>query len=136
MSDDATRSQSGSRAARSTYLPLSGLILLDHACHVVNKAFGCHAYLVGSCLTSADYRDVDVRSILADDEFDDLFGSRPTLWPLVCLAVSEYLGRVSQLPVDYQIQGQTEANTFEGVRNPLGMRRDYAGYVNRVMSDE
>ena len=105
-----------------------GLILLDHACHVVNKAFGCQAYLVGSCLTSADYRDVDVRSILDDDEFDSLFGGRPTLWPLVCLSVSEYLSRVSQLPVDYQIQRQTDANAeFDGVRNPLGMRRDYAG---------
>lgn len=114
---------------RSTYLPLSSLILLDHACMVVNKAFGCHAYLVGSCLTTASYRDVDVRSILDDDEFADLFGGRATLWPLVCLAVSEYLSRASHLPVDYQIQSQTVANEFDGMRNPLGTRRDYAGYV-------
>ena len=117
---------------RSTYLPLSSLILLDHACHVVNKAFGCHAYLVGTALTRPDYRDVDVRSILSDEEYEALFGSRVTLWPLICLAVSEYLSRASRLPVDYQIQSQSEANTFEGMRNPLGMRRDYAGYVGRV----
>ena len=121
---------------RSTYLPLSCLILLDHAARVVNRGFGSPCYLVGSCLERADYRDVDVRTILSDEDYASLFGERVTLWPLVCLSISEYLSRASKLPVDYQVQSQTEANEFPGFRNPLVGGRDYAGYVHRRMSSD
>ncbi len=119
---------------RATYLPMSSLIVLDYACAVVKKAFGSGLYLVGSCLERADYRDVDVRAIIDDDEYASLFSGRPTLWPLICLSVSEYLSRVSGLPVDFQIQAQTEADEFKGVRNPISRNRDYAGYVHRAVT--
>ena len=68
-----------------------------------------------------DFRDVDLRTILADDEFDALFKDRE-FWSLFCLAVSTYLSQVSGLPIDYQVQRMTQANEkFAGkTRNPMG----------------
>ena len=104
--------------------------MLNNACIPIAEAFGHHPYLVGSATERGDYRDVDVRSILPDDEFDAIFDGRAPLWSLLCLATSEYLGRLSRLPVDYQVQRMTEANERYGgkSRNPLGVRaRHYAG---------
>lgn len=122
---------------RSNYLPLSAFILLDHACIAVSEAFGAHPYHVGSSTTRPDWRDVDVRLMLPDKQYDKLFGKRPGLWSLLCLSTSEYLSRVSGLPVDFQVQRRTDANAEYDqaagtgtTRNPLGMpnhRREYAG---------
>ena len=57
-----------------------------------------------------DFRDVDIRTILADDHYDELFKDREFFWSIVCLGISSYLSDVSGLPVDYQIQRMTEAN--------------------------
>lgn len=45
---------------------------LDLACRVVREAFDSTPYLVGSVLTGNDWRDVDVRVMLPDVEFDAL----------------------------------------------------------------
>ena len=104
---------------------------LDQACYPLNRAFGVCTYLVGTAFDGESWRDVDVRTILYDDDFDELFGDRDTLWGLVCLAVGQYLSDASGLPVDFQIQRMTEANEKHGgkPRSPLGMRdiEDYAG---------
>lgn len=42
---------------------------LDQFGRVCHEAFGATAYLVGSALKTTDWRDVDVRVILTDDEF-------------------------------------------------------------------
>lgn len=115
---------------RTLYLSGSQLIVLDNACVPITKAFGSPPYLVGSVTERRDWRDVDVRTILSDDAFDDLFRGRESLWALLCLSVSEYLSRLSRLPVDYQVQRRTEANAKYGgkERNPLGMgTREYCG---------
>jgi hypothetical protein len=98
------------------------LYRLEHACSVVATAFGSPPYLVGSAASEAQWRDVDVRSILPDAEWDALFAGREAFWSLVCLAVSVYLSEVTGLPVDFQIQRQTEANTLHPhkFRNPMG----------------
>ncbi|MBD3781678.1 MAG: hypothetical protein IE926_01800, partial [Micrococcales bacterium] len=43
---------------------------------------------------------------------------------VICAALSEWVGSVSGLPVDFQIQRMTEANeAYAGeFRNPLGLR--------------
>ena len=101
---------------------------LDQACYPLNRAFGVCTYLVGTAFDGESWRDVDVRTILYDDDFDELFGDRDTLWGLVCLAVGQYLSDASGLPVDFQIQRQTDANEKHSkYRNPLGMLRTFAG---------
>lgn len=109
------------------------LHLLDQACKPVWRGFGTGAagstYLVGSALTG-DHRDVDVRTILPDDEFDSLFcrENGKELWSLMCAAIGFMLAAQTGLPIDYQIQRMTEANEkYQGSRNPVGAgRRIYA----------
>jgi hypothetical protein len=91
---------------------------LDWACVPIRKAWDTPPYLVGSVMRGGAYRDVDVRTILDDDTYDRWFSApesggashRDPRWALICHAVSEWLSALSGLPVDYQIQRQTEAN--------------------------
>ena len=74
------------------------------------------------------YRDVDVRLILEDDEFDKVIGTDRARWELLSLAIGDYLRLRTRLPIDFQIQRQTEANErHDKPRNPLGMARTFAG---------
>jgi hypothetical protein len=101
---------------------------LDAACRMIYRAFGT-PYLVGSAGIGgkSSWRDVDVRLMLDDEEFDKVC---PTLqrWELLSLAIGDYLRKETGLPVDFQIQRTTEANAKHGgkPRNPLGMRRNFA----------
>jgi hypothetical protein len=123
-----------SAGSKSCYLSALELHELDEACKPFLSAFGSRPYLVGSASQRPDFRDVDVRLILPDDEYDDLFADRPGLWALLSRLGSTYLRSRTGLPVDFQVQRQTEANEKFGVlaatpRNPLGSRSllDYAG---------
>ena len=46
---------------RASYLPAPHMFNLQQACHTLQAAFdfGVGIYLVGSCLTKREYRDVD-----------------------------------------------------------------------------
>jgi hypothetical protein len=93
----------------------------------IEAAFGHLPYLVGTASTGKTWRDVDVRLILPDDEFDALFPPVPRdqpdgRWGLLCAAISELARQRTGLPVDFQIQRQTHANDrFPGVRQALGI---------------
>jgi hypothetical protein len=82
---------------------------------IVEDYFGHTAYHVGSSLTSKDWRDVDVRLILPDDEFVDRFGehasaeTNPKL-AAITLAFSALGSQMTGLPIDFQIQSQSRAN--------------------------
>ncbi len=105
-----------------SYLSTVDFAQLNHGCLIVTEAFGWGTtYLVGSALESDAFRDVDVRTILDDDEFDALFHGRAFFWSLVCLGISMYLREVTGLPIDYQIQRRTQANLHNGPRNPIGI---------------
>lgn len=115
-------------------LTTSELHRLDRACADLYRTFGSRTFLVGTAYDKASFRDVDVRTILADDEFDAIFGTRPKLWGLFCSAVAVQLSAATGLRIDYQVQRQTEANEkHTGPRNPLGQLfgktagREYAG---------
>lgn len=88
----------------------------------------CGVYLVGTVNTDRDFRDVDVRMILADEAFDALFGHSPFLWETFSYAVTRWLAADTGLPIDFQVQRMTEANAeHAGIRNPLtGGRRRFA----------
>ena len=124
--------QGADAVKRAHYIGAPQFFDLNNACRVVVDAFGWDLYLVGSALERRDYRDVDLRLLLDDAEFDALFpglagragaASRDAKFALLCSAISLYLSRHSGLPVDFQIQRQTVANTeFEGrPRNAVGI---------------
>jgi hypothetical protein len=113
------------------YLGLFGHILCD--------VFGYSAYQVGSSLGSRDYRDVDVRVILGDEEFAAMFGTAKFplsacddgKWKGICMAFSALGCRITGLPIDFQVQPQTWANEHnDGPRNCItisGCRREVSG---------
>lgn len=120
--------------SRGNYLPAPHAYNLHLACCVVVEAYGPCVYLVGSCLEKRDYRDVDVRAILADEDFDRRFpklagGAGPFQfdpeWSLACASISLWLEQRTGLPIDFQIQRQTQANEEESskARWALGLFR-------------
>ena len=113
------------------YLDAPVLDALDLASIAVTKMFDGHPYLVGSCLTKPDYRDVDIRSILFDEHYDRLFTHSPHRDPLRHLiqkAITDRYVAETGLRIDYQIQRMSTANEKfpSGVRHPLGMYPDFA----------
>lgn len=120
------------------YLGQLGWYNLQLAGWTVFQAFESMPYLVGSSLDRQDYRDVDIRVILDDDEFAKMFPHQPADprgkcndpgWEFICAAISEWMRARTGLPIDFQIQQRTAANeTFKGQkRNACGIfisRRD------------
>ena len=106
---------------------------LRHACEALNKAFDDRTYQVGSSLWKPDYRDVDVRVMLPDDEYARMFpgggGHFDATWAILCAAISEWLNKRTGLPIDFQFQQQTAANA------EFSKRRDFLGVVAQRKSD-
>lgn len=108
--------------ARITYLVQSDFERLEEWCRNVRRIFKCPPYLVGSVLQRPDFRDVDLRLILPDERFDAEWSDRVRV-RLMNRAISTWGQRETGLPIDFQIQRQTEANgKFSGMRNPMGTR--------------
>ncbi len=99
----------------------------------VNAAFDVSAcYQVGSSLTTTAWRDVDVRVMLSDEEYERQgFGhvDHPhsnVKWVALTLAFSALGREMTGLPIDFQIQQQSEANKkHEGGRSALFVVREY-----------
>jgi hypothetical protein len=107
--------------SRVNYLTVAQNFALETACAVLNDA-GCGAYLVGSCMERGDYRDVDLRCILDDDEFEKRFGGQRVRLRLFNAAISEWVTARTGLPIDFQFQSRTEAEQYKGrPRNPMGI---------------
>lgn len=94
----------------------------------VHDAFGEFPYLVESAARGKEWRDVDVRLMLPDDEFESLFplhrkpDRQDGKWGLICAALSELARMRTGLPVDFQIQKTSWANErYSGVRHALGL---------------
>jgi hypothetical protein len=115
---------------KATYVGAPAIFALEQACREICDAFdGYGCYLVGSSLERADWRDVDVRFIMADEDFAVLFPKagqyweQDARWLLLTVAISERLSKVTGLPIDFQIQPQTHANErHKGKRNAMGLR--------------
>lgn len=119
----------------ASYLSPPEMFRLDLACKPIVEAFDTPPYLVGSVSHRRDFRDVDVRLMLEDAEYDRIF---PTEEHRIFLgfAVSAYLRDATGLPVDFQFQRRTEANTnHPGTgRNPLG-RRHLGNFIGDAGKD-
>ncbi len=91
-------------------------IMLHRFGRVVQEAFGDFPYLVGSATRTKHWRDVDVRLILSDDDYVKIIGKfeKPQetnrRWAAFCLAFSLLGKQMTGLPIDFQIQQQTDAN--------------------------
>lgn len=106
---------------RATYLSVTQAFNLHLACRPLWIA-GLHVYLVGSCLHRQDYRDVDLRAIMPDEDYDSMFGNSLMLRDLLAVAVSEWLAARTGLPIDFQFQRRADANEdFDGERHAIGM---------------
>jgi len=105
-------------------------LLLDEFGSQVWFAFGEAPYLVGSALKTTKWRDVDVRLILSDEQYEALGLGDPRenrqrmngKWVSLCLAYSALGKQMTGLPIDFQIQQQTFANKHhDGARSALGI---------------
>lgn len=92
-------------------------ILLNQFGEYVRHAFGEMAYHVGSSLEKKDgWRDVDVRVLLPDEEWDRLKLGNPEnphgnrRWVALTLAWSAFGRQLTGLPIDFQLQQRTHAN--------------------------
>lgn len=86
---------------------------------IITDYFGHIPYHVGSSLRSKEWRDVDIRLILPDDEFAERFGNNRssdtnTKLAAVTLAFAALGKHMTGLPIDFQIQPQTWANDHYG----------------------
>ena len=102
---------------------------LDLFADLLWEVFGNTAYLVGSALSDkSGWRDVDIRSILTDKEYERWFpGLNPddthrcAKWCGLVLAFTELGKTMTGLPIDFQIDQQTYANSHhKGPRSALG----------------
>jgi hypothetical protein len=102
-------------------------LLLEEFGSQVWYAFGTPPYLVGSALMNKQWRDVDIRLILSDENYAALGLGDPKRamqngkWVALCLAFSALGRQMTNLPIDFQIQQQTHANAaYSGNRSSLG----------------
>lgn len=115
------------KGGRRCMIGVPEIFELEHVCDFVAKAFGNNIYLVGSATERMDYRDVDLRMIMPDAQFAVLFGMNENgelnrFWSLLCTSISLYMRDKTGLPVDFQIQQMTDANTrHRGTRVPMAM---------------
>jgi hypothetical protein len=119
------------RAPRVNYIGAPEFYNLNAACLLVTEAFhslSLGTFHVGSSITRRDYRDVDVRVIMPDADFERMFAAKRggwsnALWSLMCVSISAWLKERTGLPIDFQIQSMSEANgDYPGChRNALGL---------------
>ena len=115
---------------KAVYVGAPACFALEQCCQHINDAFGDFGcYLVGSAMERQDWRDVDVRYIMPDEKFAELFPKagqhweHDPRWLLLNVAISGWLRTMTGLPVDFQIQPQTHANERHSKpRSALGLR--------------
>jgi hypothetical protein len=111
---------------KAVYIGAPACLALELCCQHINEAFdGFGCYLVGS---ATDWRDVDVRLIMEDDDFAELFPDARQHWEgdprwlLLTVSISQWMSNQTGLPIDFQFQPKTHANDrHKGTRYALGL---------------
>lgn len=103
-------------------------LYLEEFGHQIWNAFGRTAYHVGSSVFGKEWRDVDVRLLLGDEEYERMGLGDPAhphenaKWVAWVMAFSALGKQMTGLPIDFQIQQQSYANKqYDGVRSALGV---------------
>jgi hypothetical protein len=112
------------------YIGAPAVFALDLAARHIRDAFGGSCYVVGSALERPDWRDVDVRLIMDDSEFESEFPGvgrnwqLDSKWLLLTTSISKWLSDQTGLPVDFQFQPQNHVDHHESNkrRDPIGFR--------------
>ena len=107
---------------RVSALSPTEMMRLDLWASTFVDAFDHGPWLVGSVLQRRDFRDVDVRLVLDDD---DALLAEPDRLRLLNVGLSVWAQQMTGLPVDFQFQSSSEwvKHSDEGHRrNPLGHR--------------
>ena len=93
-------------------------LLLKQFGEYLRAAFGQMAYHVGSSVREKTlWRDVDVRVMLPDEEWEAMQLGKPenphgnAKWRAITLAWSAFGKTLTGLPIDFQLQQRTHANT-------------------------
>jgi len=118
------------KTAKPCYIGAPACFALELICRDICDAFdGYGCYVVGSSLERPDWRDVDIRFIMSDEKFAELFPSagehweHDTRWLLLTISISERMSKLTGLPIDFQFQPQKQANLrHKGNRNAIGLR--------------
>lgn len=91
-------------------------LYLEEFGYQIWTAFGETPYHVGSSLMNKQWRDVDVRLILSDEQYEQMGLGSPERphdngkWVSLVLAYSALGKSLTGLPIDFQIQQQSYAN--------------------------
>lgn len=124
------------KAHKASHIGAPAVFKLEQACQQLHAAYDHPTWFmgifhVGSSLERADWRDVDVRMILADEYFEHLFPNAcmktgswefDQRWILLTVSISDWLSRLTGLPIDFQFQPMTHANErHKKARNALGL---------------
>lgn len=73
-------------------------------------------YLVGSALIHKDFRDIDIRTVLPEEDFLQTEFTRKS----ISMWFSEWITNRLQFPVDFQIQTMGEFDSHKGPRMVIG----------------
>lgn len=106
-------------------------LLLDQFGQLVEAAWGELGYRVGSSTRGTDWRDIDIRVMVSNEEYERRLG---TIWQegrrhqhlpyrAEMLAWSTLGQQMSGLPIDFQVQRLSEADAKypDGLRIPIGL---------------
>lgn len=99
------------------YLDAPTLLDLESQTSQLRRAFDPYPLLlVGSCLSSPEFNDVDLRVIMDDADFDRIFGPakehhNSELWCCVCLAISKQLSANTGLKIDFQVHKRSNVRS-------------------------
>ena len=106
--------------SRATYLDrVQNQRLQDWARTLRTMFPGEVPYLVGSAIERADWRDVDVRMMLPDEQYDALAQILDV--DRLGIVIGLWGQETTGLPIDFQLQRTTEANArYSGRRHALG----------------
>ena len=117
---------------KGVYIGAPACFELERCCQDLHRAFSENGvggiYLVGSALERSDWRDIDIRMMLSDEEFDVLFpdaGERwefDPRWIILTVSISQWMSKLTGLPIDFQFQRTNHANEhYKGPRSAMGM---------------
>lgn len=105
------------------FVGMPAALLLDEFGSQIYAAFGEWPYLVGSSMKSKQWRDVDVRLILPDEQYESLglgdprYSHHNAKWVSLTLAYAALGKAMTGLPIDFQIQQQSDANKQYGSKD-------------------
>lgn len=106
------------QSARAHYLTTIEWFNLNTCIQPICAIFGFQVFLVGSCLTTRSFRDVDIRVIWGS--YDGVLSTERER-KVIGMMMGEWLSNRTGLVIDLQIQTMDEANEHKGNRYALGI---------------